>query len=47
MATDTRTENGVMYFDRSTYPESAHIEGQTTLDGCVWSEGEYKERRLW
>lgn len=44
--TDTRVENGVMWFDRSTYPESAHMHGQTTLDGRVWTEG-YKEERLW
>lgn len=45
--TDTMSENGVMYFDRSTYPESAHTEGQCTLDGRVWTGEGYKEMRIW
>ena len=47
MATDTKTENGVMYFDRSTYERTAHMEGQMTLDGRVWTENGYKELKEW
>lgn len=45
--TDTRHENGVMYFDRSTYDRTAHTEGQCTLDGRMWTGNEYKEMREW
>ena len=45
--TDTRTENGVMYFDRSTYPGTAHTEGQCTLDGRVFHNGEYEVNERW
>lgn len=47
MATDTMSENGVMYFDRSTYPKTAHTEGQCTLDGRVWTGEGYEEMREW
>lgn len=45
--TDTRTENEVMYFDRSTYPRTAHTEGQCTLDGRVFHNGEYEVNERW
>ena len=47
MTTDTRTENGVMWFDRSTYPGTAHTEGQCTLDGRVFHNGEYEVNEKW
>ena len=34
---DMRPVNGVMYFDRSTYPKSARTIGQMTLDGAMWT----------
>jgi hypothetical protein len=45
--TDTKPDIGVMYFDRSTYPKTAHTEGQFTLDGRVWTGEGYKEMRVW
>ena len=47
MTTDTMIENGAMRFDRSTYPRTAHTEGQCTLDGRVWTGEGYKEWREW
>lgn len=42
-----KSENGVMDFDRSTHPESAHTAGQTTLDGRVFRDGEYEVNERW
>lgn len=47
MMTDTKSENGVMWFDRSTYPKTAHTEGQCTLDGRVFHNGEYEVNERW